>query len=160
MSTQARQLVANSSKIRFTASDQRDDLLNPQRTNTYLVAMLQWQLDNLWLPVLVLSLRAGRSSGMHSVGCAVDLYPANWQTGEKQTCVDLMTALAKNPFCQGVGLGGVTKNWKQDVAWPSESVGFVLFMDNDSDHLHASCANTADPPGTRARRAGYTKFTG
>jgi hypothetical protein len=160
MSTTARLSVANSSKMRFRNADQRNDILDPARTNTYLIAMLQWMLDNLWLPVLVLSVRTGRSSGFHSIGCAIDIYPANWQQGEKQMCVDMMKACAKDPFCQGVGLGGITKQWRNDVIWPSPSVGFVLFDDNESDHLHVACANTADPPGYRARKMGYTKYTG
>lgn len=160
MSTQAREAVANSSKMRYTNPTQKSDLLDPSRTNTYLIAMFQWFLDNLWLPELVLSVNTGRGSGLHSVGCAVDMYPANWDSNEKQTCVDMMTAASRNPFCQQVGLGGVTKNWKSLVQWPPESVGFVLFMDNDTDHLHIACANAVDPPGYRAKKAGYTKYTG
>lgn len=160
MSTQARQLVVNSSKMRFTSSDQRTDLLDPSRTNTYLIAMLQWTLDNLWLPILVLSVSTGRSSGFHSVGCAIDCYPANWQSNEKQTCVDMMTAFSRNPFCEGVGLGGVTKNWRSLVSWPPEYAGYMPFDDNASDHLHAACANSRDVPGARAAAMGYTKYTG
>lgn len=160
MSTQARQSVVNHSKMRFTSDSQKADLLNTSLTNTYLIAMLQWTLDNLWTPVLVLSVRTGRSSGMHNAGCAIDIYPANWDSNEKQTCIDMMTACAKNPFCEAVGLGGVTKQWRSAVAWPSQSVGFVLFDDNDTDHIHAACANSVDPPGYRAQKAGYTKYTG
>lgn len=160
MSSSTRERVANDSKMRYTADTQRADLLDPSRTNTYLIAMLAWQLDNLWLPVLVLSVRAGRSTGMHAVGCALDMYPANWSSGEKATVVDMMNALAKNPFCQAVGLGGITRNWRSAVSWPAPSVGFVLFDDNDTDHLHAACSNSLDPPGYRAKKAGYTKYTG
>lgn len=160
MSTATRIAVANDPKMRYASSDQKNDLLDPSRTNTYLIAMLAWTLDNLWLPLLILSVRTGRSSGYHAGGLAIDLYPANWSSGERATCVDLMTACAKNPFCQGVGLGGITKNWRRDVSWPPESVGFVLFDDNGTDHIHAAAANSTDPPGYRARKAGYTKYTG
>lgn len=163
MSTQARQAVANSPKMNYTSSSQKADLLDPKKTNTYLIAMLQWTLDNLYLPILVLSINSDHSpSGQHVVGCAIDLYPANWATGEQTTCQDMMTAFSRNPFCEAVGLGGVTRRWKNNVRWPSGACSqyFVLFDDNDSDHLHVSCANNVDPPGKRAQCLGYTKYTG
>lgn len=161
MSTQARQSVVNSPKMRFTAASQKADLLDPKKTNTYLIAMLQWTLDNLWLPILVLSVNSDHSpSGQHVVGCALDCYPANWATGEQSTCTDMMNAFAKNPFCEAVGLGGITKRWQGNVQWPPPAVGFVLFDDNATDHIHAACANAVDPPGYRAKKMGYTKYTG
>lgn len=164
MSTQARQLVAYSSKMKFTDSTQRSDLLDPSKTNTYLIACLQWFLDNLWEPILVLAIKSDHSpTGQHAVGCAIDAYPANWQSGERVSCVDMMKAAANCPFVEAVGLGGVTKNWKRDVVWPSTAQGggyFVLFDDNATDHIHVAVANNVDPPGARAKFLGYTKYTG
>lgn len=165
MSAQAREAVANNGKMKYTDATQRSDLLDPSKTNTYLIAMLQWLLDNLWTPILVLAVKSDHSpTGQHSVGCAIDLYPANWQSNEHGTCVDVMTAAARCPFVEGVGLGGITKIWKAEIPWPTSSGGcgqyFVLFDDNDTDHLHLACANNIDPPGKRAECLGYTKYTG
>jgi hypothetical protein len=146
--------------MRYTAASQKSDLLDVTRTNTYVIAAMMWMLDNLWTPVLMLSVRTGRSSGYHSMGMAVDCYPANWATNERATCIDMMTALARNPFVITVGLGGITKRWKGDVPWPRGDSPFILFDDNDLDHLHFAVATTGAPPGTRAKRAGYTKYTG
>lgn len=163
MSMEARQAVANSPKMRYTDSTQKSDLLDPAKTNTYLIAMLQWFLDNLWEPILVLAINSDHSpSGQHVVGCAIDMYPANWASGEQSTCQDMMTAASKCPFTEGVGLGGITKRWKGNVKWPSGACSqyFVLFDDNATDHIHVSCANNVDPPGKRAQCLGYTKYTG
>jgi hypothetical protein len=162
MSTQARQAVANSPKIKYTDSSQKSDLLDPAKTNTYLIAMLQWFLDNLWLPIMVLAVKSDHSpTGQHYDGCALDCYPANWQTGEQSTCTDMMTAAAKCPFTEAVGLGGITKKWKGNVNWNQPGSQYsTVFDDNDTDHIHIACANNVDPPGKRAQAMGYTKYTG
>ena len=161
MSMEARQRVANSPKMYYTSSTQKADLLDPKKTNTYLIAMLEWQIDNSYLQILVLAINSDHSpSGQHVVGCAIDCYPQNWATGEQTTCTDMMKGFAKNPFCEAVGLGGITKRWKGNVQWPPPSDCFVVFDDNDTDHIHASCANAVDPPGARAKKMGYTKYTG
>lgn len=162
MSQQARDALANNPKMRYTAASQRDDLRDPKKTNTYLIAMLEWLVDNLWTPILVLAVKTDHSpTGQHYDGCALDMYPGNWQTNEKQTCVDMMTALAKCPFVEAVGLGGVTKGWAGSVAWKQPGSQYsILFEDNSSDHLHAACANNVDWPGRRAQSIGYTKYTG
>lgn len=164
MSTQARQAVANSPKMRYTSPSQKADILDPKKTNTYLIAMLQWMLDNLWTPILVLAINSDHSpSGQHVVGCAIDIYPANWQQGEQSTCTDMMKAASKCPFVEAVGLGGITKRWKGNVNWQNDACQvkyFVLFDDNATDHLHVGCANNVDAPGVRAKCMGYTKYTG
>lgn len=160
MTTSSRLWVANHAKMRYTNAAQKNDLLTPSQTNTYLIASLMWMLDNLYLPILVLSVRTGRNTGFHSKGMAMDVYPANWATNERGTCIDMMTALGRNPFVLTVGFGGITKNWSGAVNWPPASSPFFHFLDNDSDHLHFAVADSVNPPGTRARRAGYTKYQG
>ena len=164
MSTQARQAVANNSKMRYTDSTQKSDLLDPAKTNTYLIAMLQWMLDNLWTPILVLAIKTDHSpTGQHYDGCAIDCYPANWQQGEQSTCTDMMSAASKCPFVEAVGLGGITKRWKGNVNWQIDSCQrqfFVLFDDNNTDHIHIAVANNVDKPGKRAQCMNYTKYTG
>lgn len=163
MSTQARQAAANSPKMKYTDGTQKSDLLDTTKTNTYLIAMLQWFQDNLWLPILVLAVKTDHSpTGQHYDGCAIDMYPANWQQGEQSTCQDMMTAASKCPFVEAVGLGGITKKWAGNVKWPTgtDAKYFVLFDDNDTDHIHVACANNVDRPGARASATGYTKYTG
>lgn len=162
MSAETRQAVVNNVKLNFTDNTQKSDFLDTTKTNTYTIAMIQWLLDNVYGPLLVLSVKSDHSpTGEHYLGCAVDLYPANWRTNEYTTCLDLMKGLSKCPFVEAVGLGGVTKLWQNEVQWPpSGNYPFVLFNDNDTDHLHAACANSVDKPGARAQLEGYTKYQG
>ena len=155
MSEQARQALVASPKISFTDDLQRTDLLDVSLTSTYLIALLQWLLDNCAEPIELLAVRSDHptpdGTWAHTGGHAVDLYPSNWKNREQEAVVAVLKALAANPYCEAVGLGGVTQGWQDQVTWPSQY--FVVFSDNTLDHIHCGTMNAVDPEGARVSNA-------
>lgn len=151
MSQQERDALVANPNLSFTDASQSPDLQSELRTNTYLVALLQHLLDNCTEPVEVLAVRSDHTTPdgpwAHSGGMAVDLYPKNWEGREQTAVCNVLKALSENPYCEAVGLGGVTQQWITYVTWPSAR--FVVFYDNTADHIHCGCANAVDPPGAR-----------
>lgn len=159
MSQAARDALVANAKISFTDSSQASDFQNENVTNSYLIALLQWQLDNCIEPIEILSVRTDHQTPdgpwAHSGGMAVDFYPKNWAGREEEAVTACMKALSENPYCEAVGLGGMTWNWVSYVTWPSGANSWwVVFQDNDKDHLHAGCANATAPPGARSNAGG------
>lgn len=148
MSTETRIKVCD--RLYFRVDDYRDQLLDINLTNTYLIAMLDdiTKPDNSYLEEIeVLSVWRTNSWG-HSRGFSIDLYPKNWQDREQEAVTRVMKSLSLTCNCMTVGLGGITKQWKTYVTWPTAY--FILFDDNDLDHLHAGCAAPDFPtPGQR-----------
>ena len=153
MSEEARQALVASTKLSFTDDQQRTDLLDVNLTSTYLIALLQWLLDNCAEAIELLAVRSDHPTRdgqwAHSGGHAVDLYPSNWNNREREAVVAVLKSLAQNPYCEAIGLGGVTKSWKDQVTWPTEH--FVVFSDNSGDHIHCGTMNAEDPEGARSK---------
>jgi hypothetical protein len=151
MSQEARNALVANPKLSFTDDSQAADLKDENVTSTYLIAMLEWQLAHTSEPIELLAVRSDHPSPdgpwAHEGGMAVDLYPRNWQGREEEAVVSVLKGLADNPYCEAVGLGGVTQGWGGEITWPT--LYFVCFNDNGSDHIHAGCANAVDPPGAR-----------
>lgn len=152
MSQAARDALVANPKLSFTDATQAPDLQNEMVTNTYLIAMLEWLLDNCSEPIEMLAIRTDHKTPdgpwAHSGGMAADFYPKNWQGREQEAVCNVLKALANDPYCEAVGLGGVTWGWVSYVTWPKQH--FIVFQDNTLDHIHAGCANAVDPPGARA----------
>ena len=158
MSQAAREALVANPKLSFTDDSQKPDLLDESITNTYLIAMLQWMMDNCPEDIMLTAVRTDHptvdGAWEHSGGNAVDCYPLHWEGREQEACCAVMKGLADNPYCEQVGLGGVTQQWKSYVTWPSAPSGDdFVFDDVPVDHLHASCANPTNVTGG-ARAAG------
>jgi hypothetical protein len=151
MSQKQRDTLAANPKLSFTDGTQAADLKSEGRTNTYLIALLEWLLKNCAEPIELLAVRTDHPTHdgpwAHTGGMAVDLYPKNWNGREQEAVCNVLKALAENPYCEAVGLGGVTQQWVSYVTWPKEH--FVVFFDNTADHIHTGCANAVDAPGAR-----------
>jgi len=152
MSQEQRDALVANAKLSFTDNTQVSDLKDEMRTNSYLIALLQWMMDHCDEPLEILAVRSDHptpdGAWAHSGGMAVDLYPKNWNGREQEAVCNVMKGLAENPYCEAVGLGGVTQQWISYVTWPKQH--FVIFYDNSAAHLHTGCANAVDPPGARA----------
>jgi hypothetical protein len=136
-------------ELLFQRESQRSDLLNENVTDTLLIQMLI-SLADLYKPkdgekILVTSVYSDHSPdgdlGPHGhhpdsgPGFAVDVAPSldGW--------VGLMLAIAACPYVWTAGLGGpAAKAGESVVHWPKDGK-FVLFMDNDSPHIHLQSAN-------------------
>lgn len=131
---------------------QRADLLDPGVTSTWLIQMLTTLVTDLPdEPIEITAVRRDHPTPdgkwAHAGGLAVDLIPKNWQGREEEAFVNVMEALAENPYCKSVGLGGDAWGWESYVTWPT--VQFIVFQDNASTHIHCGAANAVDPPGPR-----------
>ena len=58
------------------------------KTDTYLIAMLQWMCDNCSEPIELIAVRTDHPTPdqpwLHSGGKAVDCYPKNWEAVSKR----------------------------------------------------------------------------
>lgn len=143
MSLQKRQEVVD--RLFFQDEGSKSDLLDPNLTNTNLIAML----DHLHVMGFFMEVTAVRSDhhpdgylGKHShqAGNAIDLWPLkNREAGNyldensRDFQLFLHYAQADN-LCFQVGLGGSANN-AHNVA----ILGPKGFIDNGSDHVHLGC---------------------
>lgn len=155
MSQEARLALVRNPKLStkgylHVVGTQLTDLMDPLKTDTYLIAMLQWMCDNCPEPIELTAVRTDHESPdqiwLHSGGKAVDCYPKNWEGREQEAVCAVLKGFADNPYCENVGLGGVVQTWRTYVTWPSWS-GFWLFDDDVEDHVHAGSACPSDTTG-------------
>lgn len=127
----------------------RDDLLDPNRTKTELIALLE-ELQSMGFTgdnaIEATSVRGDHGSDPpgsvhgHEEGFAIDIW-----AGDR---VKLLEALTRCRYAWSVGLGGsANKACGASVTWPGYP--FVVFDDNNSDHVHVQVANANGGPGPR-----------
>lgn len=143
MSTQARAALV--ARCQFLDEGAKADLLNPDVTQTWLIAAL---LDIA--PVLVTSVRTdhGDDSTLgahgHAHGWAADIWCVS-----SETIVCLITRIARSHHIWTVGLGGAARPFLDARSapapcawsWPDD-VRFALFLDNSTDHIHIQAGNS------------------
>lgn len=120
-------------KLTLQRDSQRTDLLDVNRTNTWLIQALM-ELLNGPRPILITAVRADHSPGsLHGEGLACDLWHADWASVGDQKITDVMKTISGITCVRSVGLAGGAKNYKTWVTWPSWQ---SVFNDNDVDHIH------------------------
>ena len=131
-------------RLHFTDDSQRSDLLNPALTDENLILALEFMVPLCLKGVLITAVRSdhptydgGPTGHGHNGGKAIDFWTAS---PDDTDVVEVVVAAARTPYFWTVGLGGSAKQFVSYVTWP-EQPPFVLFMDNNTDHLHAQCAN-------------------
>lgn len=136
MSIETREWVANN--VDFNPGVLASDLTNTAKTSTYLIGMLQELIPAAGHKLLLTSINTDHSPGTnHERGKATDLWHADWATVGDEKITDVMKALTQNEFVTVVGLGGVAKQYRSYVTWPSR---ITVFDDDDEDHLHCCVA--------------------
>ena len=140
MSTETRSALAYDSRL-VTNETQRADLLDPEKTNTWLIEFLVLLLDRAGHPILITALNSDHDPGTyHEAGRAVDLWNADWEAVGDEAILDVMEAAAaigatQAPALVEVGLSGTAAQYEYLVEWPTENV-FVESYGDDNEHLH------------------------
>jgi hypothetical protein len=139
MSTETRELVV--SKLFFQDDTQKSDLLDPEITNTNLIAAL----DDLLTQGHHIEITAVKSdhrddgcgSGLHESGCAVDCWPLNgpnpgqYLDAGTEAFIAFLRDVQAADYVYDVGLGGVAYTSVNMTA-----AGPTAFQDDSEDHVH------------------------
>jgi hypothetical protein len=138
MSQETRQQLVDDPRIVLTA-EQRDDLLDQFKTDTWLVEFLRRLIDEQPHPILVTALNSDHDPGtFHEEGRGVDLWHADWQECGDEEIVEVMSAAGKiaassSPTLVEVGLAGPAIEFQSYVTWPA---GCDVFTEQAADHVH------------------------
>ena len=141
MSIETREALVNDSRLVIDAT-QRADLLDPAKTNTWLVEFLRELLDAQPRPILITALNSDHDPGTyHEAGRAVDLWNADWETWGDEGIVDVMEAAAeigatRQPALIEAGLSGTAADYEYLVEWPEGTEVFVESYGDENEHLH------------------------
>lgn len=130
------------SKLVFSDSIARDDLLDVTRTKTWLIALLCDVVARVGAgKVLITSVRGDHGADPpgavhgHEEGWAFDCAPVG---GDWQGLID---ALLASPYCWTIGLGGPAAQalvvHARAIAQPLQ----IVFLDNQQPHVHAQAGN-------------------
>ena len=139
MSLEFRQKLVANSKLQFTNESQKQDLLDPTKTKTGLVAMLQYVLDHAQFGFKLTAVKTDHHDdsalGPHSHfdGQAVDGWPID-SNGIYLDANDLSIWIEDIDDCNfiyQVGLAGSA--YTQDNM---ELLGDKGFQDSGADHIH------------------------
>lgn len=141
MSTETRQKLVDHPRLVLANHSQKDDLLDPAKTNTWLVQFLLSIVQSTATPLLVTALNSDHRPGTHhGGGRAVDCWAANWASAGDDQVRFIMEA-ASWVSCSGkpklieVGLSGLAVNYKSSFNWCCDNV-FVESVDRSNEHLH------------------------
>lgn len=142
MSIETRQALVNNPKLVLKAASQKEDLLNPNLTNTWLIAFLIDLVSTCKRPILITAIRTDHASGtLHNpYGRAIDCWNADWATNGDDKVIDVMQAAAivgakYKPALVEVGLSGTAAYFKHYVTWPLSNV-FIEDYGKNNEHLH------------------------
>ena len=146
MSIEARQAIVQSSRTFFQVDSQRSDLLDPNITQTQLIAFLTHILAQGWAIEFTAicsdhhddsCLTSPPYCGTHAKGWAVDCWPLNTpKAGDYMDAGDphfqkFLSQAMNAPFYMQTGLGGSANTGANQVA-----AGGAWFPDSDADHVH------------------------
>ena len=137
-------------KVTFMSPEDEGDLLDPLKTHTYLIAMLMELVQASQHPILLTSVYSSHtvdgglaSHGHHpelGPGFSADLWIGDWKNVGDDRILDIIKLLPYNQYCWTVGLGGQAQEYGDKVTWPQDNK-FILFTDNNTDHLHLQAGN-------------------
>lgn len=142
MSLQARTYLVNHEHAIFRSDSQRQDLLDPEKTRTELVALLLELLHRGFI-VLFTAIRSDHhddsSLGLHSHanGYAADVWPLastrpdDYVDANDVRFRDFIDAASKSPWTYQIGLAGTA-----DTSVNRAAGGDVVFEDSGADHVH------------------------
>lgn len=141
MSAETRQKLVDHPRLVLANHGQKADLLDPNKTNTWLVQFLLSIVQSCATPLLVTALNSDHKPGTHhSNGRAVDCWNADWSSaGDDKVRFIMETAsyisCSSKPQLIEVGLSGLAVNYKDDFKWCCNNV-FVEDYGRSNEHLH------------------------
>ena len=147
MSIQLRTEVATSPSMIYRSNMQQQDIMNPQATQTQLIAMLFYLLQH-GATLEVTSVRADHDDdlflnptpphcGTHAGGWAIDCWPLSepkegaYLDPAEEQFAHFLRLLAGAPFLRQIGLGG-----SSFTAMDMISAGITAFENSPQDHVH------------------------
>lgn len=142
MSMEARQMLVDSPRTFFQAESQREDLLNPEITQTYLIAMLLALVNKGWnLEFTAIKSDHHDDSALgehcHFNGYCADLWPlaspaaGNYLNAASPAFQQFLRDVAASPYLYQVGLAG-----SADSSVNRDCAGATCFEDDGGDHIH------------------------
>lgn len=146
MSTQARVQLVNSGRLIFQDESQKTDLLDPNKTQTEVVAMLVYLIREFYIELTAVCSDHHDDSGLnptpphegtHAGGWAFDCWPLNSRTPgdyidqNSGHFRDFLGAIAQGPFYYQTGLAGEAYSEANMAA-----AGARAFQDSGADHIH------------------------
>ena len=142
MSTETRQKLVDHPRLVLANHTQKDDILNPNKTNTWLVQFMLSLVQSCSTPLLVTALNTDHGAGTYHnpSGRAVDCWNADWASaGDEKVRFIMETAsyisCSLKPQLVEVGLSGLAVNYKDDFKWCCNKV-FVEDYGRQNEHLH------------------------
>ena len=145
MSIETREQLVNDPRLVFSNGTQRADLLDPNKTNTWLIDFLADLLNRAGHPILLTAINTDHAPGTwhNPPGRACDLWHADWQATGDAAIIDVMQAIAdigatRQPLTIEVGLSGEAAYLQTYVSWPDGAEVFVETYGDDNDHVHVA----------------------
>ena len=142
MSIETRQKLVDDDRLVLDHHSQKADLLDPEKTNTWLVEFLLKLLDAQDHPILITALNTDHDPGTHhEAGRGVDLWNADWASVGDDKIVDVMHAAGKiaatgQPTLVEVGLSGTAAYYVTYVTWPPTCAVFIEDYGFNNEHVH------------------------
>ena len=145
MSTETRQQLVDHPRLVLANHTQKDDLLDPNKTNTWLVQFMLSLVQSCATPLLVTALYTDHDPGTwhhpsDQAGRALDCWNADWASaGDEQIAKIMETAsyisCSKKPQLIEVGLSGLSVNYMNSFQWCCDEV-FVEDYGRSNEHVH------------------------
>jgi hypothetical protein len=139
MSTETRQKLVDHPRLVLSNHSQREQLLNTNVTNTWLIQLLLSIVQSTGTPLLVTCLNTDHSPGTYHnpSGRAVDCWNANWSSAGDDRVRDILEVASwisqsRKPQLVEVGLSGAAVKYKDTFNYNCNKV----FIENAPDHVH------------------------
>ena len=147
MSIDTREKLVNHPRLVLSNHTQRDDLLDPNKTDTWLVQFLLSLVQSCARPLLVTALNTYHKPGTYHnpAGRAVDCWNADWASNGDDKVAEIMAtasyiSCSQKPQLIEVGVSGLAVNYKDSFKWCCSNV-FVEDYGRSNEHLHFAVGN-------------------
>ena len=142
MSVETRQKLVDHPRLVLANHSQKDQLLDPNITNTWLIQFMLSLVQSCSTPLLVTALNTDHGPGtLHNPpGRALDCWNADWSSAGDDK-VRFIMEHASYISCSGkprlvqVGLSGLSVNYMNDFKWCCDNV-FVEDYGRSNEHVH------------------------
>ena len=138
MSTETRQKLVDHPRLVLTHHSQKTDLLDVNKTNTWLVQFLLSLVQSCATPVMITALNSDHAPGTHhGGGRAVDLWNADWAS-KGDDDIRFILESASNISCTNkprlieIGFSGPSAKYKDSFKYCCDN----RFIENTPDHVH------------------------
>jgi len=142
MSQETRQKLVDHPRLVLANHSQKDQLLDANCTNTWLIQFMLSLVQSCETPLLVTAINTDHSPGTwhNDAGRAIDCWAANWASaGDEQVRFIMQTAsyisCSGKPKLIEVGCSGLAVNYMNDFQWCCDNI-FVEDYGRSNEHVH------------------------